>query len=159
MVALPPASPLPRHDPHPSSSLQTQEVGDGTLWPACLGGFRPGPWTISTICSHSLVSWLSLGCEGREAELETQTAPESAHLERCCCLSPRTPRLPLSTPLRFLTSPSPQGPRLSGTSQVGHRWVPWPTTHSSPRHLLSTLPGRQCWFTGDQTGTMAGRSE
>lgn len=58
VVALPPASPL-RPLSYPVAPCRLRKSGTGTLWPACLGGFRPGPWTIRTICSHSLVSWLS----------------------------------------------------------------------------------------------------
>lgn len=88
-VALPPASPLCPLGPLPCGSLQTEEVIDslpGTLWPACLGGFRPSPWTIGTICSHSLVSWLSQRRRAGKAEFETQRAPELAHPEHSLSL-------------------------------------------------------------------------
>lgn len=86
------------------------------------------------IHQHHLFTQFGLVAEsevgGQKAELETQRAAESAHLEHSCRLSPRTPRLPPGPFLSPLTCPSVQGPVLFRTSRslLG---VLWPLTHSS----------------------------
>lgn len=86
------------------------------------------------IHQHHLFTQFGLVAEsevgGQKAELETQRAAESAHLEHSCSLSPRTPRLPPGPFLSPLTCPSLQGPVLFRTSRslLG---VLWPLTRSS----------------------------
>lgn len=76
-----------------------------------MGPFGQPVWgdsVLSTICSHSLVSWPSrVGCG--KTELEIQPAPESAHLEHSYYLSPRTP----GPALLSSHPPTPHPPQLS----------------------------------------------
>lgn len=123
-----PLSPTPHGSPAPSLSLQplspfpwgslrTKEVSLGTLWPACLGGFRPGPWTIGTICSHSLASWLNRCGRRRRLSLRHKGPQNRLTLRLPPSLSPPgNLAWSLDPPSSSLTSSFPQAPRLSGIS-------------------------------------------
>ena len=123
-----PLSPTPHGSPAPSLSLQplspfpwgslrTKEVSLGTLWPACLGGFRPGPWTIGTICSHSLASWLNRCGRRRRLSLRHKGPQNRLPLRLPPSLSPPgNLAWSLDPPSSSLTSSFPQAPRLSGIS-------------------------------------------
>lgn len=135
-----PLGPTPHGSPAPSLSLQplgplpwgslrTKEVSLGTLWPACLGGFRPGPWTIGTICSHSLASWLSRCGRRRRLSLRHKGPQNRPTLRLPPSLSPaRKPSLVSGPFLQFpyqLLSPGPS-PVWNFMVTVGG--LPWPTT-------------------------------
>ena len=110
-LSLQPLSPLPW------GSLRTKEVSLGTLWPACLGGFRPGPWTIGTICSHSLASWLSRYGRRRRLSLRHKGPQNRPTLRLPPSLSPPgNLAWSLDPSSRSLTSSFPQAPRLAGIS-------------------------------------------
>ena len=123
-----PLGPTPHGSPAPSLSLQplgplpwgslrTKEVSLGTLWPACLGGFRPGPWTIGTICSHSLASWLSRCGRRRRLSLRHKGPQNRPTLRLPPSLSPPgNLAWSLDPSSSSLTSSFPQAPRLSGIS-------------------------------------------
>lgn len=135
-----PLGPTPHGSPAPSLSLQplgplpwgslrTKEVSLGTLWPACLGGFRPGPWTIGTICSHSLASWLSRCGRRRRLSLRHKGPQNRPTLRLPPSLSP--PRKPSLVSGPFLQLPyqllSP-GPSTVWNFMVIAGGLPWPNT-------------------------------
>ena len=110
-LSLQPLSPLPW------GSLRTKEVSLGTLWPACLGGFRPGPWTIGTICSHSLASWLSRYGRRRRLSLRHKGPQNRPTLRLPPSLSPPgNLAWSLDPSSHSLTSSFPQARRLAGIS-------------------------------------------
>ena len=123
-----PLGPTPHGSPAPSLSLQplgplpwgslrTKEVSLGTLWPACLGGFRPGPWTVGTICSHSLASWLSRCGRRRRLSLRHKGPRNRPILRLPPSLSPPgNLAWSLDPSSSCLTSSFPQAPGLSGIS-------------------------------------------
>ena len=123
-----PLGPTPHGSPAPSLSLQplgplpwgslrTKEVSLGTLWPACLGGFRPGPWTVGTICSHSLASWLSRCGRRRRLSLRHKGPRNRPTLRLPPSLSPPgNLARSLDPSSSCLTSSFPQAPGLSGIS-------------------------------------------
>ena len=123
-----PLGPTPHGSPAPSLSLQplgplpwgslrTKEVSLGTLWPACLGGFRPGPWTVGTICSHSLASWLSRCGRRRRLSLRHKGPQNRPTLRLPPSLSPPgNLAWSLDPSSSCLTSSFPQAPGLSGIS-------------------------------------------
>ena len=103
--------------PLPWGSLRTKEVSLGTLWPACLGGFRPGPWTVATICSHSLASWLSRCGRRRRLSLRHKGPRNRPTLRLPPSLSPPgNLAWSLDPSSSCLTSSFPQAPGLSGIS-------------------------------------------
>lgn len=108
------ASPLPSHRPRKSV--------DRTLWPACLG-VPSDPWTISTICSHSLVLWLSLAQAGWKAELDTNRIGSLKALA-----APHThPDWPLPPPCAPVPGLLPRAPAC--LELHGHQWSPSLATH------------------------------